>query len=241
MSESRTVALQHDSPIGLWVAQHPQTAEVFDMLHLDYCCDGEKPLENACWENGLEVLRVQSLLQRTVAEAGTNCQSDWMHASLTQLCDHIEQKHHALLKDTLPLLSKLMEEVVDLHGEAHEELREVQQHFIAWRDEILAVMVEEEQSLFPAIRQFESDADHSQSLADAVAKMIHRVTFEHAGIGETLKKARSASKNFSAPKDACPKFSQMYGLLRWIEADVRHHVHKEEAILFPRMKTALCG
>ncbi|MCM2369489.1 DUF542 domain-containing protein [Aporhodopirellula aestuarii] len=239
MSELRTPALQTASPVGLWVAQYPRTAEVFDMLQIDYCCDGQKTLENACWENGLEVVRVHSLLKYTVAQAGKDAQPDWMHASLSQLCDHIEQKHHALLKDSLPLLSDLMAEVVNLHGDDHEELREVQQHFITWRDEILAVMVEEERSLFPAIRRFENDLDRSQSLIDSIQKMIQRITFKHADIGEALKKARSAAKHFSAPQDACGKFSQMYGLLRWIEADVRHHVHKEESILFPRVKTAV--
>ncbi|QDS94830.1 Iron-sulfur cluster repair protein YtfE [Roseimaritima multifibrata] len=213
------------------------------MLQIDYCCGGDKPLENACWENGLEVLRVHSLLKQTVAETHDTEHPDWMHASLTELCDRIEQKHHARLKDSLPLLSRLMAEVVALHGEAHEELREVEQHFMTWRDEILTAMAEEERSLFPAIRQYDSEAftDHSETLTAPLQEMIYRVRFEHADIGEALKKTRSASKNFLAPKDACAKFSQMYQLLRWTEADVRQYVHKEESILFPRVKKRLQG
>ncbi len=76
MSYSRTANLQADALVGTWVAQFPETAAVFDMLQIDYCCDDEKSLENACWANGLEVLRVHSLLKHTVAETGKNAQPD---------------------------------------------------------------------------------------------------------------------------------------------------------------------
>jgi len=142
MSDSRNANLQADVLVGTWVAQYPETAAVFDMLQIDYCCDGEKPLEDACWANGLEVLRVHSLLKHTVAEAGNNAQPDWMHAPLTQLCDHIEQQHHALLKDSLQLLSDLMAEVVDLHSDDHKELRDVRQH-----------VPKEESILFPRLKE----------------------------------------------------------------------------------------
>ncbi len=229
--------LRDDSSVGQWVAQHPQTAKVFDMLQIDYCCDSDKPLETACWENGLEVLRVHTLLRHTVAEAADAAKVDWTKASLSELCDHIEHTHHTLLKETLPLLSDMVAEVAELHGSEHEELRDVQQNFIVWRDEIIAVMAEEERSLFPAIRELESSDRPKSDAADSVHRMIRRLALEHADIGEALKSARAASNRFKAPKDACPKFAQMYGLLRWIEADVRQHVHKEEAILFPRVNT----
>ncbi|TWT97234.1 DUF542 domain-containing protein [Neorhodopirellula pilleata] len=239
MSDSRIASLPPSATVGDWVANYPETAEVFDMLQIDYCCDGTKPLENACWENGLEVIRVHSLLKHTVAQAGNKHETDWMHASLTKLCDEIEHTHHKLLKETLPLLSDMMAEVVSLHGESHESLHEVQQHFMNWRDDILGVMAEEERSLFPAIRELEAGGKPDACLRASLNKMIHRIQFNHEDIGKALKNARTASENFKAPCDACPKFAQMYGLLRWIENDVRHHVHKEESILFPRVRQSL--
>ncbi|QDT05025.1 Iron-sulfur cluster repair protein YtfE [Rubripirellula lacrimiformis] len=241
MSGKGAAVLHDDSAVGLWVAQHPETAEVFEMLQIDYCCDGNKPLENACWENGLEVLRVHSLLAHTMAESANADQPDWLHASLTQLCDHIEQTHHALLKSSLPMLGDLISEIVSLHSQTHEGLRDVQLSFVAWRDEIVALMEEEEASLFPAIRRLEVDGNGSPSDKDFISTMIHRVTSEHTDIGEALKMTRKAGKNASATKDGSTKISRMYGLLRWVESDVRHHVHIEESILFPRVLAALAS
>lgn len=234
MSNSQTTTLKYDSPVGVWVAQHPQTADVFEVLRIDYCCDGDKPLEWACWENGLDLLRVHSLLRCIIAEIDDATMGDWLHAPLADLCDHIEYTHHAFLKNSLPSLSSLLAKVVELHGYEHEELRDVQHHFATWRDAILAVIAEEERSLFPAIRLMESHEEPTDRNLGSIPKLIRRVAFEHKDIGVALKEARKASGDFIKPKDACPTFAQMYGLLRRVETDVRHHVHKEEYILFPR-------
>ncbi len=240
MSHTNDESLDATSSVGQWVAHHPATANVFDMLHIDYCCDGGKPLENACWEHGLEVIRVHALLKHTVAQSVASfSSSDWLHAPLADLCDHIEKHHHSVLKQSLPLLSDMMADVVELHGSEHEELRDVQHHFITWRDEILALMIEQERSLFPAIRRFANEPDSRSSLAESLIKMMSRASYEHTDIGEAMKQANRAADGFTKPTDACPKFAQMYGLLRWIEADIRQHVHKEESILFPRIKDAI--
>lgn len=46
--------------VGRWVAEHPQTADIFEMLRIDYCCGGEQSVEEACWKNGLETLLIHS-------------------------------------------------------------------------------------------------------------------------------------------------------------------------------------
>lgn len=239
MTESRIADLQADATVGTWVAEYPETADVFAMLQVDYCCQGNKPLENACWEHGLEVVRVHSLLKHTVSQAGNTAETDWTLAPLSELCDHIEKRHHELLKESLPLLSDMVAEVVNLHGDDHQQLREVQTHFIKWRNDIVGVMAEEERTLFPAICRLESDHGPDTPTHASLKCTMHGIQLNHADIGSALKNARSASENFKAPKDACAKFSQMYGLLRWIENDVRQHVHKEESILFPRVRKLL--
>ncbi len=37
---------------------------------------------------------------------------DWLHAPLTELCDHIAKTHHAFLKNALPTLSDWLAKIV---------------------------------------------------------------------------------------------------------------------------------
>ncbi len=236
MSALQTQRLTEESSVGHWVAQHPVTADVYETLRIDYSCSGDKSLKTVCRENGLEVIRVHSLLQSTIADVDDATKNKWLHAPLADLCDHIEQSHHAFLKNSLPTATSLLAHVVELHSDDHPELLEVHDHFVAWRDETLEVMAAEERSLFPAIRQMESEGESPSRDWRGIAKLIRRVGFEHNDIGVALSEARDASGNYVAPPDASPTYRQTLGLLRRIEIDVRHHLHKEEHILFPRVE-----
>lgn len=235
MSEQKSPRLNAESPVGIWVARHPQTADVFDTLRIDYCCDGDKSLEKACWENGLEVIRVHSLLQRTIADIDDATIDDWLGASLSDLCNDIEETHHAFLKNSLPTVTSLFAQVIELHGDKHPELLDARDYFVTWRNEIREVMAEVERSVFPTIRQLEDTSQPANCNVGGVLKLMRRITLEHKDIGDALKKARQASSNFVTPKGVGPAYAQLFGLLRRMEADVRHHVHKEEFILFPRV------
>lgn len=235
MSKLKTPKLTENSSVGQWVARHPETAEVFEMLRIDYYCDGDRPLEKVCWENGLKVLRVHSLLQQTIEDLHDPTIDGWLNASLADLCDHIEQTHHAFLKNSLPAVTTLLAQVIELTGDDHPELREVRRHFINWRDETLEVMANEERSLFPSIREMEREGENGSRDWRGIAKLIRNVGYEHHDIGDALRKARDAAENQPEPPDARPIYRQLLGQLRGIESNMRHHIHKEEYILFPRV------
>ncbi len=142
---------------------------------------------------------------------------------------------HAFLKNSLPTVTSFLAQVIELMGDDHPELLEVRRHFIVWRDDTLEVMANEERSLFPSIRQMEREGESGSRDWRGIAKLIRRVGYEHQDIGDALQKARDAAENHSEPPDASPIYHQLLGLLRSIELDMRHHVHKEEYILFPRV------
>jgi regulator of cell morphogenesis and NO signaling len=231
MSNSVASTLNLLTPIGEWVAHYPQTADVFRRLRIDYCCDGHKPFEKACWEKGLDVIRVHSLVQRSIAQIDDPEMDDWLHRPLSELCDHIEQTHHLFLARALPLLSTLMASVVEL--EETEAFRRFQEHFIDWRDDMLNAIVDEERSLFPAIRALEQKHPEGRR-PNSIAAMIRPIQFLHQDIAEAVKMLGVLSGDSQIPEHATTKCVQMHKLLKSVESDVRHHVHKEEFILFPR-------
>ncbi|MDC0935671.1 iron-sulfur cluster repair di-iron protein [Pirellulales bacterium] len=222
-----------NTTVGDWVTEHPQTSRVFESLQLDYCCGGDKPLAQACLEKELDpqqvIAKLEALLQRE-----DSASTDWTSASMTQLCDHIEQTHHAYLKEELPLLTEVVAKVTQVHGQAHPELAPLQQQFVALRDELLPHMFKEEQVLFPAIRQLEQSEQAASFPFGSITNPIHMMEHEHDNAGDALKEIRSLSADFAVPENACNTYRAMLSRLQHLELDMHQHVHKENNILFPR-------
>src|SRR5262245_24838722 len=114
-----------EATVGELVAERPARARVFERLGIDYCCGGKEPLEQACREAGLDYGAVTGELA-VLDKVPARPQRNWAAASLTDLCDHIEQTHHAYLKSELPRLEMLTGKVAARHGKEIPNLIEVQ-------------------------------------------------------------------------------------------------------------------
>jgi regulator of cell morphogenesis and NO signaling len=57
---------------------------------------------------------------------------------------------------------------------------------------------------------------------------------EHDGAGDTLKKLRAITNDYTLPADACISYKTLYDALQGFEADLHQHIHLENNILFPR-------
>jgi regulator of cell morphogenesis and NO signaling len=222
-----------NSSVGQWVAAHPQTSRVFEALQIEYCCGGGKSLEQACWDRGLNPQQVVQQLEQVVLE-DTQATENWLHASLTTLCDHIEQTHHAYLKDELPRVTEMIGQVVEAHGENHPELTTVKEVFASLRSELEPHMLKEEQVLFPAIRQLETSAGEPSFPFGSVANPIRMMEQEHDSAGHALSRIHVLTRDYQVPDDACNTYRALLGRLRHLESDMHQHVHKENSILFPR-------
>ncbi len=222
-----------NSSVGNWVATHPQTSRVFEALQIDYCCGGGTSLEQACWDRGLDPKQVVLQLEQSLVDEEPPTQ-DWSHAPLADLCDHIEQTHHAYLKVELPRLTKIVAKVVDAHGTTHPELAMVQEVFATLRAELEPHMLKEEQVLFPAIRQLEQSADDPSFPFGTVANPIRMMEQEHDDAGFALSRLHTLTRDYQVPEGACNTYRAMLAGLRHLERDMHRHVHKENSILFPR-------
>lgn len=222
-----------NSSVGTWVAAHPQTSRVFEALQIEYCCGGGKSLEQACWDRGLDPEQVVQQLEQAIVEEEQSTEN-WLGASLTGLCNHIEETHHAYLKQELPRLTDIIAKVVEAHGVNHPELATVQEVFASLRAELEPHMFKEEQVLFPAIRQLEQCTDDRSFPFGSVANPIRMMEQEHAAAGYALSRLHTLTRNYQVPEDACNTYRAMLAGLRQLERDMHGHVHKENSILFPR-------
>lgn len=232
-----------NEPVGSYVARHPQTSRVFEAHQIDYCCCGDKPLEQACRDRELDPQQIAGQLEQAIADDETPSE-DWLQAPLIDLCDHIEQTHHAYLRTELPRLTQMIGKVVNAHGESHPKLHELQRVFAALCAELEPHMFKEERILFPAIRRMEQSTATPSFPFGTVANPINMMEHEHDNAGAALSQLRRLTSDYQPPTDACNTYRAMVDGLRELELNMHQHVHKENNILFPRaieLERALAG
>lgn len=227
-------SLDIHTTVGELVADRPSRSRVFQQLGIDFCCGGKKPLEDACRDKGLDP---QTVLQTLLASEQTvgSSEIDAAKLSLTELCDHIEQTHHAYLKQELPRLRPMIAKVAAVHGDRCPWMRDVTDVFEAFMQELNAHMMKEEQVLFPMIRAIEAgETNAAGHCGGTIANPVRMMEHEHDDAGEALRRMHELTDGYTPPIGACNTFRATLDALRELEADMHQHVHKENNVLFPR-------
>jgi regulator of cell morphogenesis and NO signaling len=229
-----------DLTLAAIVDSNPAAARVLEHHQLDYCCGGQRTLEDACADRDLDVDVVLAEID-TIEPAGV---ADWSTMDPAALVDHIEATHHRYLHDELPRLSTLVAKVVGVHGARHPELREVESTYRALRLDLEPHLMKEEQVLFPMIRELATATVRPSFHCGSVANPIRMMLLEHDQAGELLARLREITNGFEPPADACASYEALYLGLDDLEADTHLHVHKENNVLFPAvlaLEDALSG
>jgi len=221
--------------------ENPARAAIFERNHIDYCCNGKKPLQEACARRGLDVRAIASQLAECVpADAQPRC-GDWTGRSCADLVRHIVDVHHGFLRSELPRLGVLALKVSRVHGEHAPDTVEISRVFDAMRAELEDHMVKEEKMLFPSVVHMEAGQDSQFPTINApIACMEH----EHAEVGVALERLHALTGGYQPPEGACNSWRVLYHGLAELEADLHQHIHEENNVLFPRalrMEEALRG
>ena len=96
----------------------PNATRVFEKLGIDYCCGGQKSLEEACAAANVSVEDTARALEQG-GTASTAAERDWNTAAIGDLVDHIIDKHHTYVKAEIPRVQALITNLHDpsrVHG-----------------------------------------------------------------------------------------------------------------------------
>ena len=220
------------------VQQCPAAVPVFEALGIDYCCGGEKSLEDACKKQNVPLS--QALKDHSDALVVRPGKDDkrWTTSSLGELAAHVVEQHHAYAKRELPRLVALATKVHTRHGHAHPELNQLRELVDALRSEMSPHMLKEEQVLFPRLSAMEQAALTGSSLEPAffgaLINPIRHMMRDHDDTGELFKSIRRVTHDYKLPDDACVSYQSFYQGLIDLEKDTHRHIHLENNILFPR-------
>jgi len=141
-----------ETPVGEIVASNFKTADVFTHFGIDFCCGGQKTLNEACTGSGCSASEVAQKLEEMNNQSGAPSH-DFNSWEIDFLSDYIINTHHQYVKAAIPQILPLANKVADVHGNNHLELVRIKALFQSLSDDMLAHMQKEEQILFPLIKQ----------------------------------------------------------------------------------------
>lgn len=217
-------------PIGEIVADDFRAALIFKSNHIDFCCGGKKSLEEACLEKGVDTLKVIALLEEN-AIIPVNASHDFKNWKLDFLCDYVVNTHHQYVLKTLPELVFYTQKIATVHGDHHPELIEVADLFAQINKELLQHLKNEEEVLFPAIKNVLVNNDPESK--KTIVSEITRMAAEHEFAGGAMDHISEITNQYKLPEDGCATYQVTFKLLEQFEDDLHIHVHLENNILYP--------
>jgi regulator of cell morphogenesis and NO signaling len=188
-------------------------------------------LEEACIGNNVNIDLFQEKLDE-LKHKPQSIEKNYKEWDLGFLCDYIVNTHHQFVKKTLPELVSYTHKIASVHGMNHSELKEIADLFQKINDELLQHLKNEEEVLFPAIK--ETLKNNSKESKQTIFSEITRLKDEHEFAGGAMDKINKISNRYQIPSGACNTYSVAFQLLEQFEDDLHIHVHLENNILFPK-------
>jgi len=219
------------------VTDNFHTAELFEKLGIDYCCNGNRTLQTALDEKQIShsafLLELDKLEDSSLNEFQSY--SNWDLDFLTQ---YIIENHHKYVKNAIPNISNHLQKILDVHGERHSFIWDVQKIFFEVAEELNHHMMKEEKILFPIIKHLANSqklgVEYKTSDLITIKDPIRQMEAEHVSAGNALENIKKLTNSYTLPKDSCATFQMTYKELEEFEKDLHKHVHLENNILFPK-------
>ena len=231
------MTIQEDQIIGELVANDYRTASVFKKYNIDFCCQGNRTINDACEakeiDGKLVVADLNALVQSQ--EAGSIDYQSW---PLDLLAEYIEKKHHRYVEEKTQEIKPYLEKICRVHGGRHPELLEINEHFNATAAELAMHMKKEELMVFPFIKKMVKAKEEGTKVAapnfESIQFPIQAMMDEHTNEGDRFRLIEALSDNYTPPADGCNTYRVTFALLKEFEQDLHLHIHLENNILFPK-------
>lgn len=233
----QTLHTDTQKQIGQFVAEDFRTAAIFNTYGIDFCCKGDRTLEEVSTKHGIDPNVLLDKLH-AVLNSKTDQTIDYKSWPLDLLAEYIEKKHHRYVEEKTPILRQFLDKLCKVHGQRHPELLEINDLFLGCSGELASHMKKEELILFPFIKKMVKATLENSSVQvppfGTVENPIAMMMQEHDNEGERFRKIAELTNNYTPPADACNTYRVTFAMLNEFEQDLHLHIHLENNILFPK-------
>ncbi|MTE27433.1 iron-sulfur cluster repair di-iron protein [Winogradskyella ouciana] len=225
-----------EKEIGQYVADDFRTAAIFSKYKIDFCCNGNRTIAEACEKKGLDSSKLMDEINQII-NAKTGETIDYKSWPLDLLAEYIEKKHHRYVEEKIPVIRQFLDKLCRVHGQRHPELHKINELFTASAGELASHMKKEELILFPFIKKMvkaklENGVVQSPQFG-IVENPISMMKDEHDNEGDRFRQIAELTDNYNPPADACNTYKVTFAMLDEFEKDLHLHIHLENNILFP--------
>ena len=239
MKQAGTSPINGSATITDIVSADYRTADIFKKHDIEFCCAGKRALELVCKEKGVDPEMLQKELDQATRKVYLPNDLNYNDWSIEFLTDYIINIHHVYLKKSLPLAKEYITRFAEGHYKKYPYAIELKECFEKVIKEILPLMSEEEEIIFPYIRQvshaYTSKAPYAGLLVRTLRKPVKNMTeSEHQSVYKNLLRMRELTKYYTAPENACPNHKVTFLKLNEIDNDLVQHLYLENSILFPK-------
>jgi regulator of cell morphogenesis and NO signaling len=221
------------------VTQNHRAADVFWKYNIEFCCNGIGPLDVACRNLNLDTSDVMNELERVSIFPANAALIDFDEWEIDFLSDYILNVHHRYLKKTLPLIKDHVNRFIEGHKQKYPELAQLETILKKLMKEIPPHMQEEEEIIFPYIRQIHHAHQHRESYARLLVRTLRQpveeiMLGEHEAVISRLMQMRKFTNDYTPPANACLTHKVVFSKLQELDNDLVQHIHLETDILFPK-------
>ena len=216
-----------------------RTADVFRKYDIDFCCGGKWPLDIACRNKNLSTEEVMRELQKILTQSPSNAAIDFDSWEIDFLVDYIYNVHHRYLKKALLETKEEVNRFLDEHPKKFPALEEIETILNQFINEMPPHMRQEEEVIFPYIKQIHHAHKHRESYARLLIRTLRKpieevLIKEHETTGSNLHHLRKITNNYTPPENACITHKITFAKLKELDKDLVQHIHLESNILFPK-------
>lgn len=223
--------------IGAFVAEDFRTAAVFTKYKIDFCCKGNRTINEVCEKQEIDSKVLLRKIKESLLIEGNN-KIDFNSWPLDLLADYIEKTHHRYVEDKSIIIMQFLNKLCSVHGGKHPELFKINELFNECASELAQHMKKEELMLFPFIKKMvkakETNGDLMQPPFGTVSNPIAMMMHEHDAEGERFREIAALTNDYVAPSDGCTTYKVTFAMLKEFEGDLHTHIHLENNILFPK-------
>jgi regulator of cell morphogenesis and NO signaling len=220
------------------VKHNYKTAQIFENKRINFCCGGNKSLDQACMEAGVSV--EETMQQIYSLENKEQLQSKYFeHLSIDQLCDYIEERFHRSVDNQMPFIFAKIIKLCNSHGHKHNEVFAIRSLFQGLAEQLSSHMKKGELMLFPYIKNMKKaetvGGEPPKSVfGDLKALLSHMEKELHSG-NQMLDKISDLSNSYTKPKGGCNTFEVTYRSLEDFDNELKEYMFIENNILYPKV------
>lgn len=215
------------------VRDYPQTIPFFNELHLDYCCGGGIPLEEAVKGTDLDANKIAADLNDYIAKHNAKPASQhdslehFKSLSIPEMLSDLEATHHVVERKLWAEIDTDLNKILLVHYAHHGVMLTKLHHlFGLLRTDLEEHFAREEKLVFPLMRTYAKPNLE-------ILNLVQNLETDHTQAGDVIKEIETLTDHFTAPSDACPTFKRTYALLEELFNDIFVHIFKENSIVFP--------